>query len=262
MHKLAKKMALLLVALTAFAVALPLVPARASLGNILINTKTAPSVSPTIKLGESVNLYFGGVTWSGGQVKLYISTDPFAALNTTTDIPYGPAFSVANITANTIDTSYSGYSVGYSWINGTIPTTLEIPGGKYYIKAFDGVTGAVAVTDNYINIIASFEVTPTFGPGQAPITLKGYALPANGYANFSYNAGTGWKVIKDLVKANEKGRIVYSISAPDLKKAVTPQGEQNESLQTTTIYFQMIVNSTGQTETDTFVEYYLSLIHI
>ena len=263
MHKLAKKMALLLVALTAFAVALPLVPARASLGNILIDTKTGPSVSPTIKLGESVNLYFGGVTWSGGQVKLYISTDPFAALNTTTDIPYGPAFSVAKITANATDTTtYSGYSVGHNWINGTIPKSLEIPGGKYYIKAFDGVTGAVAVTDNYINIIASFEVTPTFGPGQAPITLKGYALPANGYANFSYNAGAGWKVIKDLVKANEKGRIVYSISAPDLEKVVTPQGEQNESLQMTTIYFRMIVNSTGQTETDTFVEYYRGLVQV
>ena len=66
---------------------------------------------------------------------------------------YGPTFSVAKITNTSVDTTtYSGYSVGYNWINGTIPADLEIAGGIYFVKAFDGATAAVAVTDNYLKI--------------------------------------------------------------------------------------------------------------
>jgi hypothetical protein len=158
-----------------------------------------------------VPLYFGNVTWSGGTVDLYLSSDGYASLTIPGDVRYGPTFSVALIKGGTPDsTTYSGYTVGMDWINGTIPTTLDIPGGNYYVKAFDGATAAVAVTDNYLTINATFEVVPSYGPGQAAIDLKGYALPANDLANLSYNDGSGWTTIQDLVPADDLGRFVYS----------------------------------------------------
>jgi len=155
------------------------IPVHASTGNILIDTTTAPSGLHIIDIGGSVNLYFGGVTWSGGQVELYLSKDGYASLSTD-DVKYGQTFSVAKVKSSTVDnTTYSGYSVGNDWINGTIPVTARVPGGDYYIKALDGTTTSVAVTDNYIRINAAFEATPSFGAGQTPLELRGYALPAN-----------------------------------------------------------------------------------
>jgi len=109
------------------------------------------------------------------------------------------------------------------------------------------------VTDNFITIKASFEVVPSSGPGQASITLKGYALPARGYANLSYSmAGAGWVVIKNLHQADVKGSFTYAMLAPDFKKGL-PAGLGPEV--TDLITFRMIVNNTGQTETAVFAEY-------
>jgi len=49
---------------------------KASTGYILINTTTGPSViGQEVPAGGNVNLYFGGVTWSGGQLYLLMSRD-------------------------------------------------------------------------------------------------------------------------------------------------------------------------------------------
>jgi len=225
---------------------------KGAYGNIHINTQVAPSPIVTVNLGGALNLYFGDVIWSGRTIDLYLSTNGYAALNYTTDKKYGPTFSVADLRASVSKNMVSGdlkYTIGYNWINGMVPTTLEVPGGKYYIKAFDGSTSAVAVTDNYFRIIASFEVDPKYGRSQTPLRLKGFALPANDFANLSYNDGARWVVIKDLHQADLKGAFVYTMLAPDLKEAL-PAKEQPEGY--TTITFRMIVRSTGQTVSDTF----------
>jgi len=255
-----KRISILLIALITLSMLAAVVPVKASTGNILVNTTDkTDSSAVTIKIGGSVSLYFGLVTWSGGTVDLYISSDGYASLSST-DLKYGPTFSVAIISGATIDTTtYSGYSVGKNWINGTIPKSVNIPGGNYYIKAFDGTTAAVAVTNKAIKITAAFEVVvvnvpwnyPKSGPGQAALQLKGYALPANGFANLSYNAGAGYVVIKDLYPADATGRFVYSMAAPDLKKGL-PLGLYPEAFDPIT--FRMIVNGTGQTEYDSFNE--------
>jgi len=235
------------------------IPVHASTGNILIDTTTAPSGLHIIDIGGSVNLYFGGVTWSGGQVELYLSKDGYASLSTD-DVKYGQTFSVAKVKSSTVDnTTYSGYSVGNDWINGTIPVTARVPGGDYYIKALDGTTTSVAVTDNYIRINAAFEATPSFGAGQTPLELRGYALPANGYANLSYNAGGGWRTIENLYPAGEDGRFIYAMTAPDLAK-VLPAGIHLETY--STITFRLVVNETGQILTDTFDEYWRGLKNV
>jgi hypothetical protein len=257
MHVKSRSFATLIIAVLALAVALPLVPARGSTGNIHIDSLTSPSPHRTIQLGGSLNLYFGGVTWSGGQVKLYLSSDGYASISTE-DTSYGPTFQVNNIQNMSVPgiTTVDSYSVGRNWINGTVPTTLGVPGGNYYVKAFDGSTSAVAVTDTYFTIQATFEIEPTWGPGQAAVLLKGYGLPANDYANFSVNDGTGYEDIATLRPADSSGTVEYSTIAPDLLAAL-PAGLQIN--QTSPITFRMIVNGTGQTLTAVFLEYWRGL---
>jgi hypothetical protein len=226
-----------------------------SSGNILINTTTSPSAIITIEIGGNVNLYLGGVTWSGGQVDLYLSSDGYASLSED-DVRYGPTFSVASITSGT-PTTVDGYDVGNNWINGTIPSSLEIPGGNYYLKGFDGATSAVAVSDNYLTILSTFSVTPTSGPGQAAITLEAYALPANEYVNLSWGNGTApgtWATIINLLQADELGRFTYSMTAPDLG-AMLPSGSQPDTTNST-ITFRMTENATARTVDDTFEEFW------
>jgi hypothetical protein len=257
MRKLSKSLSVLLATLLTFSVLATIIPAAGSSGNILVDTTVAPSAVYVLSIGGSVPLYFGGVTWSGGQVDLYLSTDGYATLTLPGDTKYGPTFSVAIITASAVDTTtYDGYSVGFNWINGTIPEDLEIAGGSYYVKAFDGATSAVAVTDNYIQIEATFTVAPAWGPGQAALILNGYALPANDYANLSYDTTT----IQDLVPTDDLGRFTYNMAAPDLMEPgdLSQAGvfsELAEGIGWDNITFTMVVNSTGQTVDDYFQEY-------
>ncbi len=235
---------------------------HASSGNVLIDTTVAPSGLFVIEIGGSVNLYFGGVTWSGGTINLYLSPNGYASLNYTTDIAYGPTFQVSDLKANAKKELALGdlrYTIGYNWINGTIPKTVGVPSGNYYIKAFDGVSTAVAVTDNYITIKAAFEVVPSSGPGQTPIELRGYALPTNGYANLSYYDGSNWKTIKDLYPANQSGRFIYAMPAPDLAR-VLPTGLRLETY--STIIFRLVVNETRQVLNGTFDEYWRGLKNV
>jgi hypothetical protein len=225
-----------------------------SSGNILINTTTTPSSVIQIEIGGSVNLYFGGVTWSGGQVDLYLSKDGYASLSED-DVRYGPTFSVAAIVGT--PTTVSGYDVGNNWINGTIPASLDIPGGNYFIKGFDGATSAVAVSDNYLTILSTFTVTPSSGPGQAAIVLEAWALPANEYVNLTWGNGTSpttWATIINLLQADEHGKFTYSMTAPDLG-AMLPAGAQPDTTNST-ITIRMTENATARTVDDTFEEFW------
>ena len=146
---------LLLLTLISYSPLCPMAPAQASRGNVLVDAVDPPSSVVTVQIGESVSLYFGHVIWSGAQVDLYLSGDGFASLSVPGDVRYGPTFSVAKIMSSLVDTTtYEGYTVGKDWINGTIPKTVLVPAGSYYVKAFDGSSSAVAVTDNWIRITA------------------------------------------------------------------------------------------------------------
>jgi hypothetical protein len=258
MHMKSRNFATLIIAVLALVVALPLVQVRGSTGNIHINSRTSPSPATSVELGvDLLNLSFNNVVWSGGQVNLYLSADGYASISTE-DTSYGPTFSVAAIQSVSITTT-SGYSVGNNWINGTVPKDLGVPGGSYFVKAFDGSTAAVAVTDTYFTIIATFTVTPTWGPGQAAIVLEGYALPANDYANFSYRCvseSVPWTDIVTLRPADSIGYVAYSTIAPDLLKALPAGSSANQS---STIEFRMIVNGTSQSLTADFLEYWRGL---
>ncbi|MEM2950591.1 MAG: hypothetical protein QXV52_05815 [Nitrososphaeria archaeon] len=241
MSKIKTTFILVLLLTTIFAAFFPLA-VKASTGYILINTTTPPSSSVTVSAGEKVNLYFGGVTFSGGQFYLVWSKDGFSQISSG-DFKYTPTFKVSDLFSSSIKTVDS-YKIGFGWVNGSIPK--EIPGGEYYVKAFDGSATSVAVTDNVIIVTAAFEVVPKWGPAGRDISLKGYAFTANNYVNLSYfDADAGkWIDIKKLYPTNEKGQFVYTMAAPDLKIVVDPD-EQLISDWVQAITFRAIDNKTA-----------------
>lgn len=238
---------------------------KASTGYILINTVSPPStVGQQVAAGGNVSLYFGGVTWSGGQFYLLMSRDGYSQVSTG-DMRYTPTFDVSNLTDTTMvsvykDVNYPGvWLVGSNWVNGTIKK--DIAGGNYFIKAFDGTATAVAVTDTYITVIGAIEVVPASGPGGAAIQVKTYALPANALVNISYfdPISAVWVSLVNLTAADELGQLTYSMAAPDLKQAL-PAGDQ--PIASNAITFRVVVNATGTTYTADYAEFQRGLVRV
>jgi hypothetical protein len=229
MQKLKAKILTAIIVATIALAAFPLM-AFASTGYIRVNV-AAPASSPvgqTVPAGGNVNLNFGGVTWSGGQFYLIWSTNGFSD---STGTPYSPTFDLVNLTETAFTSTYTNaigsWTIGDNWINGSIP--LNIAGGPYFVKAFDGLSTAVAVTDTSIVVIGTFQVVPSSGPGGAALTLKAFAFGTNSLANITYyNTTAPFNLIPvaNLVQADALGQFNYSLTAPDLKQLVTPAGVQ------------------------------------
>ncbi len=263
-----RKISLLLLTMLIFAAALTAVPkpSLGSVGNILIDAIEPPSPAISVQAGGDVKLYFGKVDFSGGQVTLYFSRNGGSALDVVNDKAYGPTFLVAKIRDTNIDTTtYPGYSVGFDWINGSIPK--QYAGGQWFIKAYDGQTAAVAVTDRPITVTCKLEVTPTWGPGQAAITLKGYGFtPASqvsgNHVNLSYYrtwaSPIGYVTFATFITIDENGQFTYSMNAPDAGKVISDPG--NQSRDATTVTFRA-VEKPGYTTVD-FTEYHRGLIQV
>ncbi|MGQ9781328.1 MAG: hypothetical protein ACUVQ8_03620 [Nitrososphaeria archaeon] len=210
---------LVTVTLTALSSFLPIVDA--STGPLLIGVTTSPSAVVNISAGGNVSIYFGSVTFSGGQFYLLWSADGFSSISSS-DFKFSPVF-------NTVDLRgpkklSNGIYIGNNWVNISIPTTTA--GGHYYIKCFDGVMTSIAVSDNYVNLLPILKITPfTEGAGGASISLKGLAFAANGTVKLAYYdpIAAANKTLA-TVSSDAQGRFIYAMEAPDLKQSL-PAGE-------------------------------------
>ena len=158
----------------------------------------------SVPAGSSVNIHLGGMTISGAQVWLWISKTGGAVIEPGDKFIVGP-FYVGDVFDTTTTHSYKfvpgvnltspwslegrtyTYTVGYGWINGTMPLMVE--GGVYYwvkITDVDPRLGTsipssdVSVSTNRIVFTPAFVAKPSDGSNLAPgtpITIKGYALP-------------------------------------------------------------------------------------
>ncbi|MEM3771906.1 MAG: hypothetical protein QXW80_06315 [Candidatus Micrarchaeia archaeon] len=240
---------------------------KASTGYILINKKVGPSPSPSVAAGANISLYFGGVTFSGGQFYLVWSSDGFSQISSG-DFRYSPVFNVADLIASgskgfnyTLGEQTLKFNIGYGWVNGSTPQ--NIAGGKYYVKAFDGSATSVAVTDNYITILPALEVTPTSGPGGCALTLKGFAFTANSYVNLTYQYDTTSVTIKNLTATDSMGRFTYSVTAQDLKIETSPSlSSAGDTWLNQPITFYAQDNETTYTAEAVFTEYARGLIQV
>lgn len=196
-----------------------------SSGLIRINSKTASAPGQQVQAGENLNLYFGGVTWSGEQFWLFLSTDGSSQISGSLFTPIFSVYDVADTVATHAYNDTNGlWITGNDWVNGTIPTTSS--GGNYYIKAVDQIGSAVAVTDTYFTINpilydSTLTVSPSSGPGGIPITFTGSNYPPGQPVTISYRdpAFSTWHYLTS-VTANSTGQISVTSEAPDLQKSM------------------------------------------
>jgi len=265
MQKLRAK---IITALLLSALALTLVPlAFASSGVIIIDSTAGIQPLPItpIPAGGNVSLYFGNVTFSGSQFYLLFSGDGLSQV-TSGDVRYTPIFNVAAVKDLTtapivlVDPLFPGqWVVGQGWVNGTIPT--NIPGGTFYIKAFDGATAALAVTQG-IPIIASLTVIPAAGSAGTTIIVSGNAFPANALVNLAYVNQRSLAIVSivNLTAANSLGQFNYTLNAPDDMFAPGP-GDTNPA-PTTIFTFNAVQNGTTTVYSANYTETQRGLLQI
>jgi len=211
-----KAKALTAMLLMAIVIAVLPLTVNASTGYIRIDPTTI-----SVPAGGNVNLNFTEVLFSGGQFYLILSTNGFSDQ---TGTQYSMTFGVSQLQNSSVTTYTSGtmsWKVGYGWVNGSIP--LNIAGGQYFIKAFDGAATSVAVTDVPITVTATFTVTPVSGTAGRALTLAGYAFGANAKVNITYlnTTGTNYIPVANLVQADSVGQFTYPYAAPDLMQLVS-----------------------------------------
>ncbi len=200
--------------------------ASSSSGYIRVNGKTASTPNQQVQAGGNVSLYFGEVTWSGSELYLLMSLDNYQQVSIP-DIIYTPRFTISDLTNTTTKTytnDVGAWIVGNNWVNGTI--AQSIPVGNYFIKAFDEVSGTVAITDVFIIVYSviyssSLQISPPSGPGGVSAQFTGSGFPPSSDVTISYfdPAFGSWNPLTTAT-ANASGNITFTSEIPDLKKSL------------------------------------------
>ncbi|XRH75205.1 MAG: hypothetical protein ACO0C9_06850 [Candidatus Methanosuratincola verstraetei] len=207
----------------------------------------------TVPAGGNINIWTGDMTITGAQVWLWLSNSGSADANQNNgDRWYAGPFYVGDILSATPTTKTftpaSGnigspftmegrnytFTVGNGWINGTVPYMVQ-GGIDYWIKVtdVDPVTtpsipsSDVGVSTNRIRFSGSFYMTPISGAPNTPVTVSGYALPADMTYNITQNEAFVANV--SVVTHNESGWIwtgfTYTFPIVDLKNKVECEGQ-------------------------------------
>jgi hypothetical protein len=196
-------------------------------GYIRVNGKSASIPGQQVQAGGNVNLYFGEVTWSGSEFYLLMSLDSYQQVSVP-DIIYTPRFAISELTNSTTTKTYTSgigaWVIGNNWVNGTI--AQNVPVGNYTIKAFDEVSGTVAVTDVFIMVYSviyssNLQISPSSGPGGVSAQFTGSGFPPSSGVTVSYfdPAFGSWNALA-AVTANASGSITFTSEIPDLRKSL------------------------------------------
>ena len=207
----------------------------------------------TVPAGGEISIWTGDMTITGAQVWLWLSNSGSADANQNNgDRWYAGPFYVGDILSAT-PTTYtftpaSGkigspftmegrnytFTVGNGWINGTVPYMVQ-GGIDYWLKVTDVnpkttpsiPSSDVGVSTNRIQFRGSFYMTPESGAPNTPVTVSGYALPADMTYNITQNDAFVANV--SVVTHNESGWIwtgfTYTFPIVDLKNKVECEGE-------------------------------------
>ncbi len=213
--------------------------ASSASGTIKVNNKFISASGQQIQAGGNINLYFGQVSWEIGSTEFYLlmSNDNYQQVSIP-DIIYTPRFAISDLldpsTTKTYTSGIGAWTVGSNWINGTIAQNIAV--GNYSIKAFDEVSGTVAVTDVYImvySVIYSSElhISPASGPGGVAAHFAGGGFPPASVVTVTYfdSKFGSWNALATAV-ANAQGNITFTTEIPDLRRALGP-GDYPEAYQ-------------------------------
>jgi hypothetical protein len=182
-----------------------------------------------VDAGSYVNITMTGMTITGAQVWLWLSTQGGSEVNTAEgDRWYAGPFLLSDITDTVAVHTYVfdssvipapfniegetyTYVVGDGWINGTVPFLVQGSDVDYWIKITDisprdSIGGSeIGVSTNRIRFNAGFGATPLTGAPGTPVTVSGCAvsstelynitqggLPAQSLVGSTANNASGW----------------------------------------------------------------------
>ncbi len=162
--------------------------------------------------GSYVNITTAGMTITGAQVWLWLSTQGGSEVNKAegdrwyagpfllsdvvdTIIPHTYIFDSSVIPApfNIEGVTYT-YVVGGGWINGSVPLIVQGSDVDYWIKIADvtprdSIMGSeIGVSTNRIRFNAGFSATPLTGAPDTPVTVSGYAVSSTALYNVTQDS--------------------------------------------------------------------------
>jgi methyl-accepting chemotaxis protein len=285
-NRFSKKLGIFIVALLAIstiAAAIPFASATiTSRPTIYIDDTTSDPLY--VQAGTYVNISTAGMTITGAQVWLWLSTyggseidqgagdrvyaGPFylGDVTNTTAAKVIPV-SAANVPApfNAEGRAYS-FIVGYGWINGTVPLLVQGSNVDYWIKIADQspreiiVGSEVGVSNNRIRFTTGFGATPLAGAPDTLVTVSGYAI-ATGIV---YNITQGAQLVDYFVSSttnNASGWLWTGFSVPfnimDLQGLTTPAPTMTSTVNITVTNHNTTLTAASWLFVQTFREVYL-----
>jgi methyl-accepting chemotaxis protein len=214
----------------------------------------------TIIFGDNVTGWY--VTFSGSQFDLYVSTDGYSSITSGVDVLFAGSFFVADLTntykAVTVSTPlgsrtfYIGAVVNgsttYYVIVGAL--TAYVPRNYKYIKIFDGISTAVAVSIQTVDILPTLMITPTEGSAGTSAIISGAGFAANSVVELSYVSPVTGSIAN--VTTDSQGMFTYGpFRIVDLKNDYAPPG-----------YDDIVIDENVTGYQVTFREYQRRLIYL
>ena len=219
-----------------------------------------------VNAGSYVNITTAGMTITGAQVWLWLSTQGGSEVNTAEgDRWYAGPFLLSDVVDTVVAHTYIfdssaipapfniesityTYVVGGRWINGSVPLLVQGSDVDYWIKIADvtprdSILGSeIGVSTNRIRFNAGFSATPLTGAPDTPVTVSGYAvsstalynvtqdgLPALGLLGSTTNNAAGWLWTGFSATLNILDLIGKTGSAPTETGSITINVIQNDT---------------------------------
>jgi hypothetical protein len=219
-----------------------------------------------VNAGSYVNITTAGMTITGAQVWLWLSTQGGSEVNTAEgDRWYAGPFLLSDVVDTVVAHTYIfdssaipapfniesityTYVVGGGWINGSVPLLVQGSDVDYWIKIADvtprdSILGSeIGVSTNRIRFNAGFSATPLTGAPDTPVTVSGYAvsstalynvtqdgLPALGLLGSTTNNAAGWLWTGFSATLNILDLIGKTGSAPTETGSITINVIQNDT---------------------------------
>jgi archaellum component FlaC len=224
-NKFSKKLGILIIALLTISTlsAIPFAAATITDRPTVYDSTGATTAPIDIEAGTTASIDTNGMTITGAQIWLWLSTTGGSEINTALgDRPYAGPFLLSELidtvtphtytfnptalaglcTLLSVDSPFAGesrtytFTIGNGWINGSVPLKVQGNDVDYWIKIADvspsdTIAGSeIGVSTNRVHFLPGFYATPLAGAPGTTVTVSGYALPVTSEYNVTEDAVT------------------------------------------------------------------------
>jgi hypothetical protein len=211
-NKISKKLGIIIIALltiSTIASAIPFASATITSRPTVYRGDGTTDAPVTIEAGTTANIDTNGMTITGAQIWLWLSTTGGSEINTALgDRPYAGPFLLSELVDTVTPHTYTftpaqiaglcdllsvdspfaaeqrtyAFTLQNGWINGSVPLRVQGEDVDYWIKIAD-VTPAdtiagseIGVSTNRVHFTPGFDATPLSGAPETEVWVSGYAL--------------------------------------------------------------------------------------